>query len=322
MASTNLTSRPAPAVEPEVQPDDFALATPEIETLARVQTFYDKVGWQRDEDGVTQDKRLFGVREDGPIRQALHRLRLVRIRESLAADDASGLSMLECGCGGNPAFFLARLFDSYTGVDFSRQGLDVAQERMADAGLSGSFVQAELSALPFDDNTFDAVYSAHALYHIADVGLQERALEEIMRVVKPGGRVALVLANPRPLLFPARLLRRVLADTPGISSLLNRLRRAAPLPYKPMTLGWTRRRLRRHGSVDITCYAIASTWFSQDLSEHRGIGRAAWKSVAWMERRWPRLSARLGNYVLITVRKAPKSDRQAGHRLAGGHRLR
>jgi len=74
------------------------------------------------------------------------------------------------------------------------------------------------------------VYSAHAIYHIDTVDGQGAALREAMRVVRPGGRAIFVLANPFPLLFPYRLIRRVFAMTPGLNAVLNRLRAKPPLP--------------------------------------------------------------------------------------------
>jgi SAM-dependent methyltransferase len=273
--------------------------------LASVRDFYDEVGWRRGDDGVVEDTRRFGVKEVGPIRRSLHDLRLARIREAIVRD-APPASLLECGCGGNPAMFLAGACEMYTGVDFSSAGLDMAEQRLAAAGVQRAvLLQAELGAMPFADNSFDAAYSAHALYHIPDADAQAQAMNEIMRVIKPGGVAVLVLANPRPLLFPGRLLRRLLADTPGISWLLNKLRRAGPLPYKPMPLGWMRRRLARHGEVRIGVYAIASVWFDQHITEHKGLGRLAWKIFARLERSAPALSAHLGNFVIISVKRTP-----------------
>ena len=43
------------------------------------------------------------------------------------------------------------------------------------------------------------------LYHIPDSAGQRSALHEMLRVVRPGGVLVLITANPRPLLFPIRL---------------------------------------------------------------------------------------------------------------------
>jgi hypothetical protein len=48
---------------------------------------------------------------------------------------------------------------------------------------------------------------------------------------------------------------------------------------------------------------MASVWVTHHVSERRGLGRAAWKTMNWLERAHPRLAARLGTYVTITVER-------------------
>ena len=71
----------------------------------------------------------------------------------------------------------------------------------------------------------------------------DAAIAELVRVVRPGGVVVLVAANPRPLAFPVLLARRLAADAPLVGSIFNRLRSKPLLPYKPMPIGWMRRTL-------------------------------------------------------------------------------
>jgi hypothetical protein len=124
-----------------------------------------------------------------------------------------------------------------------------------------------------------------------------------MRVVRPGGRAIFVLGNPFPLLFPYRLVRRVLAMTPGLNNLLNCLRAKPPLPYLPMPLGWMKRQLAKRGDVRITGHAVPSVQFARRVSETTAIGRLAWRVIQWLETHHADLAARLGCYVLIVVDK-------------------
>jgi hypothetical protein len=125
-----------------------------------------------------------------------------------------------------------------------------------------------------------------------------------MRVVRPGGRAIFVMGNPFPVLFPYRAVRRLLAMTPGISTILNRLRPKPPLPYLPMPLGWMRRELSKWGKVTITGYAISTVDFSRRVSETSAIGSLIWRAIAWAETDHADIAARLGNYVIIVVDKA------------------
>jgi len=245
---------------------------------------------------------LFGW-VDGPIHQALDRQRQDRVLE---AAGGPGLQLAELGCGGTPATFLAERCARFTAVDFSATGLSEAAAALKGTNVAFETIEADITDLPFDDGAFDVVYSAHAIYHIDSADGQAAALKEAIRVLRPGGRAVFVLANPFPLLFPFRLSRRVLAMTPGLNTVLNRVRAKPPLPYLPMPLGWIRRELEKWGDVKITGHAVPSVPFDHRVSEHTAIGRFAWPAIRWLETHHPDRAARLGCYVLIVVNK-PKS---------------
>lgn len=261
--------------------------------------FYDQTGWRR-RDGVLVDTALFSAANAGPILQSMTRRREQSIRELIGGP---GLRLVECGCGGTPAVFLADRCKSFTAVDFSSTGLSEAAAALEPTGVAFKTVEADMTHLPFGDGDFDAAYSAHAIYHIDNPDGQAAALAEIMRVVRPGGRAVFVLANPFPLLFPGRLLRRVLAMTPVIGTLLNSLRTKPPLRYLPMPLGWLRKQLSNWGEVQIRCNALPSTWFDREVSENTMLTRWAWRALQWIETNHPETAARLGCYVTIQVRR-------------------
>jgi SAM-dependent methyltransferase len=263
--------------------------------------FYDKVGWTV-VDGKTVDEHLFGDRELGPIRTALTKERAARVRAAIR-QAGSSVNLLEVGCGGNPATGLLDMCSRYTGVDFSRTGLDVARQRLAPTGVPFDLHEARANKLPYSDQMFDVVYSAHALYHIPKVDEQAAAFREIARVTRSGGIAVLLLANPRPLLFPVRLAKRLLADTPYLSNLLNRLRPKPLLPYRPMPIGWMRAQLAPFGDVSFSCYDLNSTWQNQHVSEYTLFGKQLWKAEHYMERRFADKIAHLGNYVQIVLRR-------------------
>jgi ubiquinone/menaquinone biosynthesis C-methylase UbiE len=266
------------------------------------QRFYDEIGW-KEEGGASIDRHLFGVKEDGPIRIELHRVHQHRIQSALSQAGAP-LNLLECGCGGNPERQLLGLCKKYTGVDFSDTGIKMARVSFADVTIPHGFEAADVCALPFADGTFDAAYCAHMVYHIEDPIAQRAAIQELVRVVRPGGVVVLVAANPRPLAFPIRLARRLAADTPLLGPILNRFRSKSPLPYKPMPINWMRELLAPSGLVQISCADIPSNGFQQNVTEFKGIGKTLWKGIRWLDVNYPKLSAYLGNYVIVSCRKA------------------
>jgi 2-polyprenyl-3-methyl-5-hydroxy-6-metoxy-1,4-benzoquinol methylase len=264
-------------------------------------TFYNETGW-KEQDGASVDHHLFGVKEDGPIRVDLNRLHNDRIRTALSKA-GTRLNLLECGCGGHPAKLVLDLCEKYTGVDFSDTGLEMARSCFANVGIAHQFQIADVCALPFEDGVFDAVYSAHMIYHIEDPAAQDAAIHELMRVTKVGGVVVLVAANPRPLAFPMQLLRRLVADTPLVGSILNGLRSKPPVPYNPMLIGWMRRRLAGSGPVEVLGCSMPSTSFYQNVTEFKGTGKLRWKAIRWLDVNFPKLSAYLGNYVLLSCSK-------------------
>ena len=265
--------------------------------------FYDRTGWRR-QDGVLVDTALFSAPAPGPILQSMVQHREQIIRELIGGP---GLNLVECGCGGTPAVFLADLCRSFTAADFSATGLAEAALALKSTGVPFRTVEADMTHLPFGDGEFDAAYSAHAIYHIDSADGQAAALSEIMRIVRPGGRAVFVLANPFPLLFPLRLMRRVLATIPVIGGLLNRVRAKAPIPYLPMPLGWLKERLRGWGSVQIRGHALPSVWFDREVREDTTVKRWVWRGLQWIEINHPAAAARLGCFVTVLVERTVAS---------------
>lgn len=267
----------------------------------RVKTFYDEKGWQ-ESYGSSTDGVLFGAREDGPIRIELGALHQYRIKAALTKA-GNGIKFLECGCGGAPETAFLDLCSEYTGTDFSQTGLDLAKTKLDSATIPYNLILADVCSLPFDDSSFDAVYCAHLIYHITDRAAQETALAELLRVTKDGGIVVVISANPYPLMFPITAIKRIVAALPLIGTIIDQLREAPPLPYNPMPIGWFKRKLTHAGDLELLTYALPSIYFNQNITEFRGVGRMMWMLVRWCDFNYPKLSAYLGNYILISVQK-------------------
>lgn len=264
--------------------------------------FYDSIGWSR-QGGVLVDTAAFTKRDPGPILSHL----LQRRREAIgAAIGGPGIHLIECGCGGRPATFLSDRCCSYTVVDFSTTGLAEAAVALEATGVPFKALEEDITRLPFGDDAYDAAYSAHAIYHIDTADGQAAAFSEVLRVVRPGGRAVFVLANPFPMAFPARVLRRAAAMTPILGAALNRMRAKPPLPYLPMPLSWVRRQLAQWGRVSIVCHAIPSVWFEQHVSEQTLLGRGLWKVIQLVETLMPSTALWLGCFVTVVVERSPR----------------
>ena len=103
----------------------------------------------------------------------------------------SGEQVLEIGGGmGTDLSQFARNGAIITDVDLSGGHLQIAQENFRVRGLTGRFVHHDAETLPFEDNTFDLVYSNGVLHHTPNT---TRAVREVFRVLKPGGRAIVMM---------------------------------------------------------------------------------------------------------------------------------
>jgi len=131
-----------------------------------------------------------------------------------ALGDGPG-DVLDAGMGGGR---LVRELDAagwtVTGIDSSTQMVGLARKRLPK--LADRLVEADLGALPFPPGSFDAAVATGALEYVGDLA---RGLEELARVLRPGGRAVVSFPNYRSAhalwrryaLYPAaRLAKRVL----------------------------------------------------------------------------------------------------------------
>jgi ubiquinone/menaquinone biosynthesis C-methylase UbiE len=104
-----------------------------------------------------------------------------------------GMKALDLGCGvGTDAFDLAERVGSkghITGVDFSESLIAEAIRRAAIRRLPVTFEVGDAQSLSFSDDAFDAVRTERMLMHVPDA---EKALSEMARVLRRGGRMAVL----------------------------------------------------------------------------------------------------------------------------------
>ncbi|MBX3260180.1 MAG: methyltransferase domain-containing protein [Labilithrix sp.] len=106
----------------------------------------------------------------------------------LCARYGTGKDVLECGCG--TGLILERIKEHArraVGIDLSPGMLELARAR----GLEVE--EGSVTALPFDDASFDVTCSFKVLAHVPDIG---RALAEMARVTRPGGVILAEFYNP------------------------------------------------------------------------------------------------------------------------------
>jgi SAM-dependent methyltransferase len=114
--------------------------------------------------------------------------------------------VLDVGCGlGGPSRYLAsRCGCRVTGIDLTAEYCQVASVLADRIGLADvvRYQQGDALALAFDDAHFDVAWTQHISMNIPD---KRRLFEEMYRVIKPGGRIAVydpIAGDGAPLEFP------------------------------------------------------------------------------------------------------------------------
>ncbi len=121
--------------------------------------------------------------------------------DAIARSLPPGSRVLDIGGGpGRYAIWLAARGHRVTLADLSPDLLDIARDRIAEAGV-GALVEEVVEADAHDlarwpDNSFDAALSLGPFYHLPDPADRDRAAAELVRVLKPGG-LAFVALMPR-----------------------------------------------------------------------------------------------------------------------------
>lgn len=155
--------------------------------------------------------RPFGVRllmgVTGPGTEEEHRMAL----SMLSIDRGDRVLDVACGPGNFSRDFARAAGDGLVvGIDASASMLDVAVREADSDNLA--YIRGDAGALPFRDGSFDAVCCFAALYLIEQ---PMRALAEIVRVLAPGGRVALLTScNRGPL--PAEVIGPAVRRLSGV----------------------------------------------------------------------------------------------------------
>jgi ubiquinone/menaquinone biosynthesis C-methylase UbiE len=109
----------------------------------------------------------------------------------------SGKKLLELGGGiGTDLSQFARHGALTTDLDLSAGHLSHARENFKQRGLTGEFIHHDAERLPFDDNTFDIVYSNGVIHHTPNT---RGVVDEIRRVLRPGGKAIVMVYSENSL---------------------------------------------------------------------------------------------------------------------------
>lgn len=139
-------------------------------------------------------------------------VRLQLVGESLceAVDIDATDRVLDVAAGnGNASLAAARRFADVTSTDYVSDLLEQGRRRAEASRLPIAFQVADAESLPFSDASFDVALSTFGVMFAPD---QERSASELLRVVKPGGRIGLATWTPEG--FVGRIFDAVAAFVP------------------------------------------------------------------------------------------------------------
>ncbi|HXP20115.1 MAG TPA: methyltransferase domain-containing protein [Streptosporangiaceae bacterium] len=125
--------------------------------------------------------------------------------DRIMPDDLQGQQVLEIGCGmGLHSLELARRGARVHAVDLTDAAVEATAARMTEFGMEAEVRCADAESLPYDDQSFDFVWSWGVIHHSARTA---RIVREIARVLKPRGETRVMVYNREALIARCMLLR-------------------------------------------------------------------------------------------------------------------
>jgi len=200
---------------------------------------------------------------------------------------------------------IANKFSETTCLDISQVAIEIARTKL---GHRGEFIVGSILGIPKPDDHFDAAYCAHVIYHI-DRDHQEKAIRELIRVTKAGGRIVVIYTNPDslptrlqrfknklPLLW--KLKRKQPYDTPDEEG-------RPPLYSFAHPLGWWAQ-FGDECNVEIRPWDVMSNSADEDLLVNDTIASVGYRISSWVENKFPERAARWWTYPIVVLTKKPR----------------
>jgi SAM-dependent methyltransferase len=285
----------------------------DTEVKARVQEFYDQVGWQEVSDGVYQNARYEDLRHVS--REYIHRCHL-RVQRHLAP---VGRCLLDAGSGPiqYPEYVeYSRGYRARVCVDISIVALQEARKRIGDvqSGGHGTFVVADIANLPFKQEAFSGMVSLHTIHHLPREE-HPRAYQELYRTLERGAAGVVVNGWDSPPLtrlldVPVRLVERLYARVKGKQastvdkeSAARNAHRAEGTYVRKSSAAWLKSEVGREIPLKIWVWRTVNVRFLRTLIHPRWGGRQILRLLYALEERFPHYFGKNGQYPLVVIRK-------------------
>lgn len=144
--------------------------------------------------------------------------------KKLIASIHKGSKILDVGCGsGRFSIGIAQMGYNVTGLDITPEAIIAAEKKAKNLELKNAhFFVGDMTDMPFNDNDYDFVFCPRfSINAVATFQRRQKAIQEMMRVVKPGGFVYIESFNRFYLgKGPVLLLRKIFSDAARILGIM------------------------------------------------------------------------------------------------------
>ncbi|HZK82724.1 MAG TPA: class I SAM-dependent methyltransferase [Humisphaera sp.] len=284
---------------------------------AAVQSFYDQIGWKRDEKGDFEDAVIW---EDlRPVSADYLRKCHLRLNHYLKP---TGNYLLDVASG--PVQYAEYLsyskgYNHRICMDISIQALREARRKVGDKGV---YILGDITNLPLHTDSLDAVISLHTIYHVP-LDEQAKAFEELYRVLKTGRSGVIVYTfSDAPLkqwaTKPAKwwnlarnsalgkfVKQRILGRKPTLPTPRAPKKddtNGVPFYFHAHPLEWFRSKAWTF-PIDIVVWRSVNVWFLRTYIQPKRCGRFLLSIIYGIESIFPRLTGRYGPYPMFILRK-------------------
>lgn len=252
-----------------------------------VKKFYDGHGWKGGEDALFRQFR--------PAYQPYQYHAKTEARTLECFKGRSGLFLI-AGEGDLPQSHLdiANKFSNVTCVDISQIALDIAEQRLPSAQkLLGS-----ICALPehYSDQ-FDCAFASHVIYHI-EANQQSKAVRELIRACKPGGRIVILYSNPAsPIRFAAgavHRLRKIIVPEKAVQE--------AGLYFSPHPLRWWKQ-FENDCDISMKPWDVIGSYEERTLIWGDLLASGFYRTANILENISPNLAVKIWQYPIVILDK-------------------
>jgi ubiquinone/menaquinone biosynthesis C-methylase UbiE len=111
-----------------------------------------------------------------------------------------GERVLDVGCGTGSLTLAAKkqvgITGQVVGIDASPEMIEIAQRKASQSSMNVTFQLGLIEDIPYPNQTFDLVLSSMMFHHLPEDDLKRQAIEQMYRVLKPGGYLVIVDVEP------------------------------------------------------------------------------------------------------------------------------